>query len=197
MNPKVAICIPSGRTWEAEMALSLISICGSTAAEITVQWQLGSQISMQRNELVGAAQKWGATHVFWMDSDIVAPPTTIDELLAHDKAIVGATYCKKAPPYEMVGRLERADGRLKPAKYMPGGCMLVSMAVYEKLAWPWYFEVCHPEERLITSEDYSFSVKAREAGFDIWCDLDMTQRLGHIGSQAVRFSLPENHPDKI
>lgn len=197
VQPQIAICIPSGRTWEAGMALALVSICAATEAALNVQWQSGSQISMQRNELVLAAKEKGATHLFWLDSDIVAPAETINELLSHGKDIVGATYCKKVPPYEMVGKLKRADGRLKPATYMPGGCMLVRMEVYEKLEWPWYFEVAHPAEKIITSEDYSFCNKAREAGFEIWCDLDLTQRLGHIGSQTVKFSLTTGHPDRI
>lgn len=197
MPPKVAICIPSGRTWEAEMAMGLISMLGSTEADMTVKWQSGSQISMQRNELVDAALKWGASHLFWLDSDIIAPPHAINDLLAHDKDIVGATYCKKVAPYELVGKLTRADGRLKPARLMPGGCMLVRASVYENLDWPWYFETPHPAERITTSEDYSFSVKAIEAGYELWCDLHLTQQISHLGSQAVQFSLPADHPDRI
>ena len=37
----------------------------------------------------------------------------------------------------------------------------------------------------VMSEDYSMMRKARRAGFRIWCDLDLTWQMKHIGEQAV------------
>jgi len=44
------------------------------------------------------------------------------------------------------------------------------------------------------SEDYNFCRKARRAGYQIWCDLDLTWQMAHIGEQAVTCTRPE--PEK-
>ena len=200
--PKIAICVPSGRTWEAEMAMSVIGISRELEYDISIQWIMGSQITFQRNELVKRSLEWGATHLFWIDSDMKVPTSTVGELLLHDKDIVGATYLRKLPPYGMLGQVGRAVGRLKPATIMPGGCMLVKAGVYEKVKWPWYFEEIVEgkltwQEGYIASEDYGFSKKAIAAGFEIWCDISLTQRIAHIGHQNVIMQLKEGHPDRV
>ncbi len=35
------------------------------------------------------------------------------------------------------------------------------------------------------SEDYNFSRKARRYGFKLWCDLNITWEMGHIGEQII------------
>jgi cellulose synthase/poly-beta-1,6-N-acetylglucosamine synthase-like glycosyltransferase len=40
------------------------------------------------------------------------------------------------------------------------------------------------------SEDYNFCRKARKAGFQIWCDLDLTFQMAHIGEQHVTCAAP-------
>jgi hypothetical protein len=202
MLPKIAICIPSGRTWEAEMGLSLVSLVRETEAPIDVLWFMGSQISFQRNELVKRALDAEAEYLLWWDSDITTPPSALYELLGHHKDIVGATYLKKLPPFEMLGKIERADGRLKPATYLPGGCVLVKADVYRKIGWPYYFEEIVPAkltwgQGVIASEDFSFCKKAIANGFEIWCDINLSQRVKHIGFQSVQMQLKEGHPDRV
>lgn len=41
------------------------------------------------------------------------------------------------------------------------------------------------------SEDYNFCRKARKAGHRIWCDLDLTYSLSHVGERAVRCERPQ------
>jgi hypothetical protein len=40
------------------------------------------------------------------------------------------------------------------------------------------------------SEDYNFCRKAQRAGFEIFCDLDLTFQMGHIGEQVVTCERP-------
>jgi cellulose synthase/poly-beta-1,6-N-acetylglucosamine synthase-like glycosyltransferase len=37
----------------------------------------------------------------------------------------------------------------------------------------------------MVSEDYNFCIRARRAGYQIWCDMDLTFQTGHIGNQVV------------
>lgn len=41
------------------------------------------------------------------------------------------------------------------------------------------------------SEDYNFCTKARRYGYSIWCDLDMTYQMGHVGDHVVTSMKPE------
>lgn len=200
--PHIAICIPSGDTWKTEMALALTAIVRGTPMEICVLNITGSQISFQRNELVKRALEAGSTHLFWLDSDIVAPPSILIEMLGHQKDIVGATYLRKIEPFSMLGEIGRGIGRLKPAALLPGGCMMVRAEVYEKLGWPWYFEQIVEstvtwKEGSMRSEDYSFCKKATDKGYEIWCDINMSQRISHLGGQSIRMQLKEGHPDRV
>lgn len=48
----------------------------------------------------------------------------------------------------------------------------------------------HVKGRHTMSEDYNFSRKVRRAGYEIFCDLDLTFELGHIGEQVVTCERP-------
>jgi hypothetical protein len=66
--------------------------------------------------------------------------------------------------------------------------MMVNADVYRKLKWPWYFETYNVVKgvQTIGSEDYQFCGKALKAGYRIWCDMDLTYEIGHLGSQVVQ-----------
>ena len=206
MRAKVAICVPSGHTWSSRTAVSHTELSVfSTVNDIAVKTVCiqCSQISMSRNmhvrEALGFEPK--ATHLLWLDSDMVVPSDGLVRLLAHDKDIVGAFYNKRVPPYETVGHLidssDIAKGGLRRADVMPGGFVLVKREVYEKLPPPWYREgydlslatAIDPDGTL--GEDVSFSRAAISAGYDIWCDLDLSFQIGHIGEMVVPCRRPE------
>jgi hypothetical protein len=150
----VAVCVPSGGHWTARMANSVAAMTAFSAQAgiaISALALEGSMITKQRNDIVEMAKKAGADYVLQIDSDLIFPPDTLMRLLSHQKDIVGATYCKKFPPYECLGRLLPKDGKvpdaeefkqggLWPALMLPGGMMLIKMDVFDKMGWPWYFE---------------------------------------------------------
>lgn len=57
--------------------------------------------------------------------------------------------------------------------------------------WSTYIESEYAERTRICgdartmSEDYNFCRKARAFGYSIWCDLDLTHEMGHVGTQIV------------
>ncbi len=244
---KIALCIPSGRTWEAATAIDAIAIgiyssmCGIDIMPANMQ---SSMITLGRNQTVDVCLEAGADYLMWIDSDMKFPPDTLMRLLGHQKDIVGATYNKRVPPYETLGKLkgtrpEQLRGGVHEALLLPAGCMLVKAEVYRTLGWPWYFETYNwagsdgfaqwkammrdywrglPDEDLLDSvkdtafaewitknykmgefdesilyfsEDNNFCRKARKAGYQLWCDLDLTQEMVHLGTLEVRCKLPE------
>lgn len=238
---RVAVCVPSGRTWEAATAIDVIAMCtvgaqhGINIMPCNMQT---SMISMGRNQSVEIALENGADYLMWVDSDIKLPPDSLLRLLSHKKDIVGATYNKRVPPYETLGKLAKLDpdqlrGGLHEAVLLPGGVVLVKADVYRKIGWPYYFE-CYkwpgrdgldlfkgmmrdyfkdepPEDVLASiddtpfgrwmrdgyqmgefgenflywSEDNAFCRKARKHGYSLWCDLDLTYQVVHLGTLEV------------
>lgn len=145
---RVAICIPSGRAWEAGTATDIVGLSAFSTlhgVELAILNVQTSMITNGRNGTVEMAMKASCDYLFWVDSDMRVPPDALVRLLKHNKDIVGATYNKRVPPYDTLGKMKgdirsvTGDG-LHEALLMPGGCMLVKMDVYKKLEWPWYWE---------------------------------------------------------
>lgn len=247
--PKLAICLPSFSEVKADHADAALGmglyIVGKCA--MAVLREKSSMVSAARNNLAQRALDMGAEWIFFCDSDMWAPHDSIERLMRHNKDICGATYNKRVPPYETLGKLkgpivseeELAKGGIREAEYLPGGFILFKAAVFKKIPWPWFYETfwtagdpvagfvedlrCNrmtgvPDaiaERLLAdeeirkwieedskaippnramSEDYSMCRKARRYGFDIWCDLDLTWTLKHIGEQQVTCAKPGQKP---
>lgn len=149
-RPRVAICCPSGRTWEATTGNCIAAMAAHAAingVEIALLNVQSSDVSHGRNASVELARKEGCWAIMWVDSDMKFPPDALVRLLKHDKPIAGSLYCKRVRDadgtYPTLGKLAgpkpdvMTDG-LHEALLMPGGLMFVRMEVYEKLGWPYY-----------------------------------------------------------
>lgn len=187
--PRVAICIPSATTWHADTAMALASLTNRCAGHVglVLMNEKSSMITAARNNLAQRALDFGAEWIFWLDSDMVFPPDALIRLLSHTRGIVGATYNKRVPPYETLGKLigePRSHGVVEAEK-MPGGCMLIKADVYRSIGWPYYFETYDCDQQKITGEDINFCLRARTCGYKIWCDIDLTKQMVHIGENPV------------
>jgi hypothetical protein len=72
---------------------------------------------------------------------------------------------------------------------LPHGCVLVHRSVYEKIPQPHYLQDYVPEINLEIGEDIYFCNKAKEAGFDVWCDHELSKELSHIGIFHFNYNL--------
>lgn len=203
---RVAICIPSQSMVHADMAMSLTGLCAHSAqgVALAVLNEKNSMITDARNKLVKRALEFGSDWLLFVDSDMVFPMDALMGLLRHDKDIVGATYNKRVHPFETLGRFvgpgrDISAGGLIEAELLPGGFMLVRAAVFRAMMDPnrqqqiWFREhYDEAEPNRCISEDYAFCMAARAKGFRIWCDLDLTNKIGHIGEQVVtcRIDMP-------
>lgn len=186
----VAICIPSGTMVHAEFATSLAALVGMTQApKISIWNRRSSVLPASRNGLVQDALKVDATHLLWLDSDMIVPPVALDRLLSHKVPIVGATYRKRSAPYAVIGHAwpeEQADAPpdMTVMHYFGFGCMLIEADVFRALPAPWfdYDLTVDPE----IHEDRWFCERAREAGYRVLCDDWLTTQVGHIGETVHR-----------
>ncbi len=122
------------------------------------------------------------------------PPDGLARLLAHDKHMVGATYVRRRPQYGILGRT--LDGYLFNKKMtglqkvglMPMGFMLVDAMLFEKVDCPWFCVGFDPNLDVWTGEDYGFCTGVRQAGYDVWCDFDLSREIGHVGQKTFYWS---------
>ena len=214
-NQRVAVCIPSGESWKAPMAFqaTCLVIHSAPHVEVIPINVRGEDTAQGRNRLVRHAQRAGAGWLLWIDADMVFPPEALMRLLAHDLDIVGVDYRLRAPPFRRIGLFLRDDDKrrattLKRAEaeaqktgllemaVLGLGLMLVRASVFSKLPAPWFgrlwsrehFSFGNPDG--FSTEDSYFCSVARHHGYSVWCDLDLSAQVQHVGEATVPFHLP-------
>jgi hypothetical protein len=190
--PKVAICFPSSDMVHADFALALAGLCAAAhpLGVVTINPK-SSIVAVARNNGVARAQEIGADVILFLDSDMTFPPTVPVRLMAHRKAIVGAIYTKRLPPYELLGtpispKAEVGEDGLVEMKRLPTGCLMIAMKVFEHLKRPYFRFGADEETGAILGEDYAFCDGVRLAGFHIWADMTLSREIGHIGQHICR-----------
>lgn len=194
---KVVIAVPTLDMVSADFAFSLAALLGRRAYDrklsrevpVALIHQTGSIIMEARNALVAQAQALAATHILFLDSDMVFPPDTLDRLVDRHVPIVCATYVKRVSPHELLGTPDTSPAApnrlgLRPMLTIPLGCALISMKVFEALPKPYLAYLTTADKTM--SEDTFFSVNARGAGFTIWMDPKLTADVGHVGTKVYR-----------
>lgn len=187
---RVGVGVPSPDMLHADFAMALAAMCFDPGAPILLINAKGSLITVGRNNCVQLAQKDHCTHLLYLDSDMVFPSDTLKRLLAHEKDVVGATYHRRTPPFDLHGIT--AEGKkpdltqpgLEEMHFMPTGCLLIAMPVFERLRKPYFRELSDEKSGKIMGEDYAFSLCARMVGFQLWLDRDLSREIGHIGQQV-------------
>ena len=194
---KVFIAVPSMDSVPAFFAQSLALL--QRAGDTQIGWEVGSLVYHARNNLARQAIKAEADWVLWLDSDMVFAPDTLQRMLkvCQDNSIdfLTAVCFRRKPPYTpcLFDRLEKVD---KGASYTAllsapeglfkvGGCgfagVLVSTQVILDVAAKFNGRMFDPIEGF--GEDVSFCWRARQCGYDIWCDSGI--EFGHVGNCIV------------
>lgn len=189
---KIAICFPSGAMVHVDFMISTAIMMQHTPdVEFILINNKSPNIAVSRNACVAMAQEAKADYLFFLDSDMDIPPDTITRLLSHNKDIIGANYRKRTENIvfsgvENVNKPEDlTDHGLLPAMLIPTGCLLIRMSVFDHLSRPYFLFALRDfegkEEKSIFGEDYVFSVRVINAGYQLWFDMDVTQKVKHIG----------------
>lgn len=187
----------TGGTIRSETATSLIgamNMLREKGVDTGLSIQIGGYVARNRNALVEVAKEKGATHLMFIDNDMIFPPSGIVRLLDHDKDIVGAPYNARGVPDKPIVSTVKLSDDYTSGKYdlnaqMPSqlfkcfgmgtGFMLIKMSVFDKLKKP-YFVAFEDEDGTHHTEDIEFCRRAIEKGIDVWCS--PTIRMGHVGT---------------
>lgn len=206
---KVLIGIPSPGEWKAAFGLSLAHMCLRTEQDVVIASQLGSALSIQRTRIVRAAMEVNATHLLFVDADMIFPSTMLDDLIARDVDVVAANCPVKMVPSQPTARVWR-NGKWEMAFTHKGstglekvdrigtGVMLLKMSIFEKVKEPWFAFLWEGEGGEYQGEDWCLCEQIEAAGYDIWIDHDVSKKIGHVGNFSFWHSMvrPEmlKHP---
>lgn len=154
----------------------------------------GSDIADNRNKLTNRALELNADWIFYVDDDQLFHPKALKRLIAHKVDVVSALYLMRSYPFEPVAfdkesdipdnpkgvyrlflnHLENNHGLHKCAA-VGAGALLVRRRVFEKMEEP--FWTLGQIQKSEWGDDIDFCYRVRQAGFDIYVDLD--ERVGH------------------
>lgn len=209
----IAICVPTRGACQKLFVGDLFNLVMATQAAFRgddtfgLLLKDGTYIDSNRNDLVAAALEHEPTHLLFVDDDMRFPPDALLKLLVRNKPIVGINYITRGIEAAYVAIAE--SGRNKehtPAKRFPtletdtglGECLgigfgfvLIQRQVFDALTsrgfkHKWFLKYYDKAFDCDVGEDIDFCDKAREAGFHIFVDHDLSKECSHIGTFEYR-----------
>lgn len=194
---KVFIAIPTMETVPVQFLGSLIQLDRPVNTQFGIE--SGSLVYNARNNLARQAIKAEADWVFWVDSDMVFEPHVLDRMLKvcveNDIDFLTAICFRRKPPYTpcIFDRLDKVEKgasytaflSVPEGRFQVGGCgfagVLMSTDVLISVSAKFNGRMFDPMEGF--GEDVAFCWRARQCGYNIWCDSDI--EFGHVGSCVV------------
>jgi hypothetical protein len=197
MSRSVAILVPARDTvmtsFAYDLARAMSFHTATTDDRVMLYTSHGTLIASQRMELARQALEEKADYLLWLDSDMRFPKETIGHLILRDKPIIAANYATRRMPVKPVammddngkiGRVYTAPDSegLQPVDYVGMGVMMTKREVFEKTEAPWFAIPYSTVGNHYIGEDVFFCKKAREAGFEVLVDHDLSHQVKHIGT---------------
>ncbi len=137
-------------------------------------------IRLARQKAIAEALASGATHILFMDDDVIVPPTILGDLLRVDGDVVGGLMYKddgspivfrSTCTFSEEPWFDHPTDKAFECAAVGAGCMLINMAVIEKIRKSPY----SPEHWLFNydvtdrSMDVLFCRMVHNAGGSVWC----------------------------
>lgn len=203
---RLVIGIPSGTDWKADFGMSLAGLVadfsspipGASSQMLRVHNVKGSILSRSRQKLISDAIKGKATHVLFIDSDMIFPSTLFRELFRHMKPVVAANCATKMLPSSPTARLrgdklagvplytdEDSTGLVEVWR-VGTGVMLIDLEIFANLPGPWFDIRWEEQLNDYVGEDWTFCEKLEKAKIPIYVDQDVSKEIGHIGALTYR-----------
>jgi hypothetical protein len=194
-SANVAICVPVRDNVTAVFAYSLAMLqkkCGETGLKTSLHFNVGSEVAMQRQQLVTEALETDCTHIMWIDADMQFPIDTLNILLAADKDIIAGNYSTRVPPHRPVAfksKLNMDDRVLSGSGIekvwaVGSGMMLVKREIYENISLPHYKIEYNENYTSLVGEDIYFCNLVNENGYEVHISHELSDRIAHIGTRA-------------
>ena len=196
----ILICVPAMNTVATEFFSSFTGLRRVEGSHVMLTKD--TLIYSARNALAMTAVDRGYDWLFWLDSDMVFEPDTLERLLAEAEEknldVLSGLYFKRMSPTEPV-ILKKLDWRVnergevekESEAYLDypkdtlfevagagTGCLLTKVDVYRKVVEKFGITPFQPLPNL--GEDYSFCWRLGQVDVKIYCDSRI--KLGHAGA---------------
>lgn len=159
-----------------------------------------------RNSIAQYAKQIGATHIIWVDSDMLFTPESFKTLIEHDLDFVGVNYSSRKPPYrytagiwndeigqfDTVPTLNTSTG-LQKVDGIGFGLCIMATHLFDLLENPWFDYEYMPNQNMHMGEDYLICKKLREKNIDIYVDHDLSKMVKHVGTFPYHHNMPLNN----
>ena len=188
------IGIPHMGLFHWQTIMSLLSLRMPNNTMVKYHFIGSSLVYDAREKIVEFAMNEKADWIFFLDSDMVPPHDILIKLTDLNVPMCTGMAFKRTPPfqpcfYTKVG----VDKEFKPQLESPVefplqgiiecqgfgmACALIRREVFEKVKKPYFFPFPN------IGEDLSFCLRARQAGFKMYCDLSVD--CGHVSSMPIQ-----------
>ncbi len=204
---RIAVCVPTAGTVSAFFAHSLAALMAygnslrqrpeTEAIELTLLLQETSVIHANREKLVEQALEWGATHILFLDDDMVFRADVLSIMLGRRHAMVACNYPKRGWPITFTAIKPSGNAAiithkestgLEEAAYTGFGVSLIAAEVFRKTPKPWFLPLYLGESNTYTTEDNPFCIRIREQGFKVYVDHDASKLVGHRGMHTYEWN---------
>ena len=140
---KTVIAIPTMGNIKVDMFASFVQLLTEDTSWVVTRH---SVVYMAREELATKAKNAGAEYIFWVDSDMVSPPDTLQKLIADAKKgmdfVSALCFTKTTPPNPCIIKEFKDDKGIIYHNYPTNcvfqvaasgfGCCLMKTSLYEK-----------------------------------------------------------------
>lgn len=176
-QPQVVIAMPCTEMMKAKTAHAIGCMALHSADKVLDFLMIQScDIASSRTWLVKQALEKGATHILFVDSDMLMPSDTLDQLLVRNKDIIGVNYNKRKFPLQKVTAYfpdtEESDTEPFTVGVAGTGVMLINLDVFRnpELDKNWFSFGRNAAGENVIGEDGWFCNTARAVGYDVWVD---------------------------
>jgi hypothetical protein len=160
---------------------------GPWGTNVLVGYVPATYIHVGREWFLESALKQGATHLFWLDSDMSVPRETAVLLALHERSVVACNYVVRQPSGlftafrdgQRVPTTDTSTG-LEAVDYVGMGAMLMRADAVKDLPRPWFRHLINDAGGDI-GEDVTFCRDLAAAGHTVYIDHDLSKAIGHIG----------------
>ncbi len=165
---------------------------GPWGRNVHIDFISSTYIHVGREHFLEAVIKQGATHVFWLDTDMELPRETIVLLAMHEQPVVACNYVTRHGTGlftahrgdERVPTTEASTG-LEAVEYAGMGAMLMLTDVVADLPRPWFRHGINAQGGDV-GEDVVFCRTLGAKGHTVYIDHDLSKEVGHIGQTTFR-----------
>jgi hypothetical protein len=193
----IYVCIPTRDSINANTVGDLVALL-KTDSSYSFATVIGVYIQSMREGIAHAVKDSGATHLMFIDSDMMFPKDTIKMLQSRDKDIIGANYVRRIEQDKwsasINGNSVISTGQkgVQEVDSIGMGMCLIKTDVFKKIPQPW-FDMAWIDGNY-QGEDISFCNHAKENGYKIYVDHDLSQQVHHVGDiflGADNYKVPE------